>query len=444
MESKNLNESPDQDQKMPKNNSNSDYIDSRNDDNAIDEYRNKQIRELEMLQRVIDENNALRAKYNALQMQVPPLVETVSAPVAAAGSQYQSERQISPEEVENFKQQLENTLLEYRKATQNAGKLNQQLERQYTNFNNLKMQTRLLQDEKISRQDQISNMGLTNFRSKIQRVKEQWSIERQRLSKSISFLKNIYDTSSADIREFEEQMRANNKGITHLSSSIQIAKEDICEFTKQIEEIEPKLKQFEELQEKHQKSELLVVDLSDQIEDLKKKVETDSLTAKVRRELDSGNKKIADLNRLIDQIQDKATLENENVKEIKNRIADLEKQYDKIINDTNSIFDIIKKLEAQRFSIRDELSKCLTIKELAGGENLLLEKEVVDGVGLEPKSTSTIRKQMLSLKNELLELDDFQQKQNELENNLKVSQTPNITLPTRKRVPMIPLLKTHQ
>ena len=262
MESKNLNESPDQDQKMPKNNSNSDYIDSRNDDNAIDEYRNKQIRELEMLQRVIDENNALRAKYNALQMQVPPLVETVSAPVAAAGSQYQSERQISPEEVENFKQQLENTLLEYRKATQNAGKLNQQLERQYTNFNNLKMQTRLLQDEKINRQDQISNMGLTNFRSKIQRVKEQWSIERQRLSKSISFLKNIYDTSSADIREFEEQMRANNKGITHLSSSIQIAKEDICEFTKQIEEIKTKLKQFEKLQkeEEQQKEDVILSD----------------------------------------------------------------------------------------------------------------------------------------------------------------------------------------
>ena len=80
---------------------------------------------------------------------------------------------------------------------------------------------------------------------------------------------------------------------------------------------------------------------------------------------------------------------------------------------------------------------------MAGGENLLLEKEVVDGVGLEPQSTSAIRKQMLSLKNELLELDDFQQKQYELENNLKVGQTPNIALPTRKRVPMIPLLKAH-
>ena len=248
----------------------------------------------------------------------------------------------------------------------------------------------------------------------------------------------------SDIKEYEEQMRANNKGITHLSSSITIAKEDIRDFMKELEEIEPKLKQFEELQEKHHKSELLVVDLSDQIEELKKKVETDSLTAKVRRQLDEGNKKIADLNRSIDQIQDRATLELENIKEIKNRIAELEKQYEKIDNDTNSILEINKKLEIQRKTIREELSKCITANELAGGENLVLEKEVVDGVGLEPQSTSTIRKQMLSLKNELLELDDFQQKQYELENNLKVSQTPNIALPQRKRVPMIPLLKAHQ
>lgn len=442
MEKENPNDLPTQSQAKDNDNNSANKNNDKYDDATVDEYRNKQIRELEMLQRVIDENNVLRAKYNALQMQVAPLVDTVTTPVAA-GSQYQSERQISPEEVENFKQQLELTLTEYRKATQNAGKLNQQLERQYTDFSNLKMQTRLLQDERISRQDQISNMGITSFRSKIQRVKEQWNIERQRLSKSISFLKNIHDTSTADIREYEEQMRANNKGITHLSSSITIAKEDIRDFTKELEEIGPKLKQFEELQEKHQKSELLVVDLSDQIEDLKKKVETDSLTAKVRRQLDKGNKKIADLNRSIDQIQNRATLELENVKEIKNRIFELEKQYEKIDNDTNSILEINKKLELQRKTIREELSKCIVANELAGGENLLLEKEVVDGVGLEPQSTSAIRKQMLSLKNELLELDDFQQKQYELENNLKVSQTPNIALPTRKRVPMIPLLKAH-
>lgn len=442
MEKENPNDLPTQSQAKDNDNNSANKSNDKYDDATVDEYRNKQIRELEMLQRVIDENNVLRAKYNALQMQVAPLVDTVTTPVAA-GSQYQSERQISPEEVENFKQQLELTLTEYRKATQNAGKLNQQLERQYTDFNNLKMQTRLLQDERISRQDQISNMGITSFRSKIQRVKEQWNIERQRLSKSISFLKNIHDTSTADIREYEEQMRANNKGITHLSSSITIAKEDIRDFTKELEEIGPKLKQFEELQEKHQKSELLVVDLSDQIEDLKKKVETDSLTAKVRRQLDKGNKKIADLNRSIDQIQNRATLELENVKEIKNRIFELEKQYEKIDNDTNSILEINKKLELQRKTIREELSKCIVANELAGGENLLLEKEVVDGVGLEPQSTSAIRKQMLSLKNELLELDDFQQKQYELENNLKVGQTPNIALPTRKRVPMIPLLKAH-
>ena len=308
MEKENPNDLPTQSQAKDNDNNSANKSNDKYDDATVDEYRNKQIRELEMLQRVIDENNVLRAKYNALQMQVAPLVDTVTTPVAA-GSQYQSERQISPEEVENFKQQLELTLTEYRKATQNAGKLNQQLERQYTDFSNLKMQTRLLQDERISRQDQISNMGITSFRSKIQRVKEQWNIERQRLSKSISFLKNIHDTSTADIREYEEQMRANNKGITHLSSSITIAKEDIRDFTKELEEIGPKLKQFEELQEKHQKSELLVVDLSDQIEDLKKKVETDSLTAKVRRQLDKGNKKIADLNRSIDQIQNRATLE---------------------------------------------------------------------------------------------------------------------------------------
>ncbi|OHT02547.1 hypothetical protein TRFO_30274 [Tritrichomonas foetus] len=409
------------------------------EEDTEEDLRTKQVHELEMLQKVIDENNALRAKYNALQTQVAPIIDSYAPTVA--GAQYQNERQITPEEVENYKNQLEATLSEYRKMTQLAGKLNQQLERQYTHLSDLKMQSRIQQDEKINHQNQISSSGIAAFRSKTERVKEQWNIERQRLTKSIAFLKNIHDSSIADVKEYEEQMRTNNKGIMHLSSSITVAKEDIREFLKQQEEIEPKLKQFEELQEKHQNSEILVVELSDQIEELRKKVETDSLTAKVRRQLDTGNAKIADLNRSIDQIQDQATAILEKVKETKNRISELDARCEQIHFNTLDILDLIKKLEVQRKEIKEELTKCFQVNEMSGGENLVLEKEVSDGVGFDPQSTSTIRKQMLTLKGELLELDEYQQKQIELANNLKVAQSPGITLPTRKRVPMIPLLK---
>lgn len=404
--------------------------------------RAKQVKELQILQRVLDENNELRAKYNALQVQVAPVVDHVASTPQIAGSQFQNERQISPEEFENCKQQLENTLLEYRKATQNAGKINQQLERHYTELNELKFQTRLIQDERLNHQNEVSALSIAAIKAKLERIKESWNIERQRLAKSVSFLKNIHDTANNDVKEYEQQMKTNNRGIGHLSTSIQIAKDDIREFLAQQQEIAPKIKEYEELEEKNQDIELLVVRLSDENEELRKEVETESLTAKVRKQLDSGNQTIADLNRSIDQIQGKTTAIYESIREKKSKIAELEQKFEKIVNDTNEIVLINQKLMEQKKTIHQELYKCAAANYDTGGDNLVLEKEVFSGIGLEPTSTATIRKQMLSLKKELKELDDFERKQNDLESDLKVSQVPKIPLPQRKRVPMIPLIKT--
>ena len=408
---------------------------------AADDLRMKQVRELEQLQKVIDENNELRATYNALQTQVVQNYTDTYKEPEEPSIQYQNETQITPEEVETLKEKLEKTLFEYKLLTQNVGKLNQQLERKYQTLNEIKMRTRIQQDERLSRQNHISANGIASFKEKTERVKEGWVIERKRLTKSIAYLKHVYTTSVADYKEYEEQLKANNKGLLHLSASITAAKDDIKEYQKQIESTESRLQIFEELQEKHRQSEVLVVELSDQIEDLKKKVDTDSLTAKVKKRLERGNQKIADLNRAIDQIQDKATAIKDTVKETKSRINDLNLKCEKIKKETNEILGIVKQLELERQQIKNELTKCFEINEVAGSNNILLTKEITDGVGLEPKSPMNVRRQMLLLKGEIVNLDTFQQKQVEMANNLKATFSSELKLPPRKRVPLIPLMK---
>ena len=399
------------------------------------DFRAKQISELEQLQKVLDENNVLRSKFNSLQTQVAPLVDTFNA--NGNSGQYISDKVYSSEEVENMRFKLEQTLTEYRSETLLAGQLNSEIEKMYSELSSLKMHFRLDQDQRLNSQNEHSTEILHNFQEKTERVQETWSVERQRLEKQIGFLQKVFDSSSSDIKEFEEQYRTNNKGIQHLSSSITIAKEDIREFSDQLNKIEPRLKEYEELQKKHQQSEVLVVELSDQLESLKNQVETESLTANVRRQIDSGNKNISDLNGQIDKIICETSSIQEKSRELRNRISEYEMKLLRTENEIKSLKSVSNSLLEQKKLLQESLRSCRIIYEEKGGENSLLSKNIEEGICIDRPSWY-IRKQILNLKEEVEEMEVIQNRQAEYENKIVNNNSSNISIPQRKRVPMIP------
>ena len=406
---------------------------------AKEDFRTKQIQELTKLQIVLDENSTLRSKYNALLVQIPPLEDT-AAPPAPSQVQYLSDRVLSDEEVEALRTKLEQTLSEYRDETRSAGKLNSEIERLYTDLSSLKMKFRLEQDDKLTKQNEASDAGMANFKSKTQKVNDSYDLERTRLMKAIEFLKGVHDSSIADTKEFEEQSRSNNRGIQHLSASITIAKEDIRDFTDQLHRITPKLQEYYKLKEDHQKSEELVVKLTDEVDQLKKQVDTKSLTAKVRREIDSGNKNIADLNRIIDKTINKTAFTQDRIKETKNKIASMEKQIERMKIDTEELIAVSHSLKKQKDTVKLELEKVRKENQIAGGENSVIVQKLNDGIALDQKTNPWgIRKQVLEIKGEIDELRNIEVRQLEIENLLSNSLPSGTHVPPRKRVPMIPL-----
>ena len=171
-----------------------------------EDFRTKQIKELEQLQIVLDENNVLRAKFNALQAQVTPLVDNFGPNAPCALPQFQQDKVFTPEEIEAMRTKLEQTLSEYRAETMAAGQLNSEIEKMYTQLSQLKMSFRLEQDSRLTQQNKVSAETLDSFKAKTRSVQENWSTEKQRLEKQIGFLKKVHESSSADIKEFEEQI----------------------------------------------------------------------------------------------------------------------------------------------------------------------------------------------------------------------------------------------
>lgn len=417
-----------------------------NEEESIKEdFRTKQIHELQQLQSVLDENTILRSKYNALLTQVAPLVDSFGPSPGQQGGlpQFQPDREFTPEEIEQIRQKLDQTLAEYREETRIASLLNSEIEKKYNELSQLKMKFRLDQDEKLTKQNQASIQGMSNFKAKSERVHDAWRAERQRLNKAITFLKTLHDSSVSDTKEYEEQNRSNTRGIHHLSSSITIAKEDIRDFTDQLQKINPKIEEYNLLKEKHQQSEEQVVKLSDELDRLKKKVDTESLTANVRRQIDSGNHEIADLNRTIDHIINKTASTQDKVKEIRSRIILIEKKLEKTRRDTEELKKTKELLKNEKEIVKLELEDCRKKQENAAGENALILKELKDGISIEKtRSPWDIKKQILELKGDINQLYSIEEKQIEFESQLENSCRVSSVAPVRKRVAMIPLKKT--
>jgi chromosome segregation ATPase len=398
------------------------------------DFRQKQMKELEKLQVALDENNQLRGKYNALQAQVAPLVDSFAA---AQVPNYQTERVYTQEEIEAMKLKLEQTLTDYREETRVASKLNSEIERRYNELSNMRMKSRLDQDERLTHQNQIAALGLANFRVKSVKITETADIERQRLVKAVDNLRQIHETSKSDMREFQDQNASNQRGIEQLAASIAGAKEDIRDFTEHLQRLEPKIQEYEQLKAEHQKSEEEVVTLSDEFETVRKKVDTESLTANVRRQIDSGNRTIADLNRQIDQVLNKGSVVQDKIRAAKMRIADLESRVKRTKAETQELQSVGADLMTEKRNVRLDLKQCRREEQTIGGENEIVFNEIRDGVDIE-KAPWQIRKELLTLKAEVKELSAIEVNQLHFETALGQAVHPVSLVPLRKRLRLIP------
>jgi DNA repair exonuclease SbcCD ATPase subunit len=403
---------------------------------AVINYRVQQISCLEKLQRVLDESDALRAKFNALQTQVsPPEVgpEPSSRPIL--------DPILSPEEREAVHAQLDQTLAAYRHEVALAGRLNQALERQHRSFSELKMSMRVLQDKRITSQNEAAEGQLAGFQGRAQRLRENWGFERQRLTGLLNYLRGVHLVSAADQKEYEEQQKSNLKGISHLTDSIAVAEQDIRDLNKQQESMQKQLAEYERLQEEHQSGELALVQLSDKLDSLKKKVETDSLMANVRKQMEESRQKIEELNSSIDDIHAKVSRLTVECQESHDRITELDGRQVAATREIKDIRGLIQQLAKQREMLRRALAKCYQASNATGGENIMLTKAIESGFASDNEPPWKIRKKMLLLKGELMELNTLEEAQHDFEAQLESPNVPPIQLPTRKRVALIPITK---
>jgi chromosome segregation ATPase len=399
------------------------------------DFRQKQMQELERLQVALDENSRLRGKYNALQAQVAPLVDAFAATQMPT---YQSERVYTPEEIEVLKTRLEQTLSDYREETRIASRLNSEIEKRYTELSTMRMKSQLDQDERLTHQNHIAALGLANFRVKSVKITETADIERQRLLKAVENLRQIQELSAADLNEFHSQNSSNQRGIEELAASIASAKEDIRDFTERLQKLEPKLEQYAQLKAEHQKSEEQVVRLSDDYDTIRKKVDTESLTANIRRQIDSGNQTIADLNRQVDHILNRGSIVQEKIRTAKLRIADLHSRIKRTKAETAKFEGVRAGLVAEKAGVQRDLRQCRQAEENLGGENEIVYNEICDGVQI-VKAPWQIRTQLLTLKQDVRELSGIEREQARFEAALSGAGHAESVVPQRKRLRLIPL-----
>jgi chromosome segregation ATPase len=389
---------------------------------------------LEKLQRVLDENDALRANFNALQMQAIP-VEVQSAPTPKPILQHV----LSPEETEAVHAQLELTLAAYCQNVALAGKLNQTLEPQHRDFSELKMSMRVLQHAQITKQNEVAAGRLAAFHARAQRLRDNWGFERERFAASLNYLRGIHSLCATDQKEYEEQQKSNLKGIRHLTGSIGVAVQDIRDFNQERDSMRAQLTEYERLQEEHQKSELTLVKLSETLDSLRKNVETDSLTAQVRKQMEERQQKIEAFNWSIDDIHAKISTFTVACQQCCDRIAELDAKHARVTREIKDIQNLIQQLAKQREMLKEYLVKYHQTNSTVGGNNIVLMKTIESGFAYDNEPPWKIRQEMLSLKGQLMELDTLAEAQHDFGAHLGTPNVPQIQLPTRKRVALIPM-----
>jgi chromosome segregation ATPase len=400
------------------------------------DFRAQQLLHLQQLQRVLDENIVLRAKFNALQAQVAPL-ESASRPSALEIT----EPRLPPERIEEIKLQLQRTLTLYREDVAAAGKIDQTLERLYREFSDMKMRLRMERDERMMHQNTVAANAITAFKMRGQRIRSGWELERRRLTARLAYFNEQTVVLNEDISDGRIRHVSNSRAIQTLTTSIKTATSDLKDFEKQRNTLLPQITEFKALEETLQNAETVVVTLNDTLESLESRVNTDSLKAQVKTQLDQGNAKVTELNRLIDDVQGKLSGITTQIQQTRRRISELNQRAKTVAKNTQEVRTVLDRLTGQRAVIKDRLLRCRQAGEEAGGARILLEKVLQSGFSSARERPWFIRKELLALKGNIRELDDVEEKVSELERELDVRSEEPVHVPQRRRVPMIPMLK---
>ena len=325
----------------------------------------------------------------------------------------------------------------YREETKTASFINAKIQQDHADFGKLKMQTQMDQEDRIEHQNQVAASMMDHFNEKTCKVRDVWKTERDRLNTAIGFLETVRKSAEIDYNEFSNQIVSNDKGIQHLKTSITIAREDIREYSEKIKELDPRLQYYIGLKEQHQQIEANVVELSDQFETLKQKVETESLTARVKEEIDKKNSEIAEIERTIDSTQMKTQSiceSNMNMKEENARIAE---EIESIKTQTSDANALIKSYEEEKVFILNELAECRRLRGKAAGSNYLLSTKLDVGMDIESLPSWDIRRYIQTLKKDVAELDKSIKEQQQFEDKVNTFGTKDIAPPPRKRIPLI-------
>ncbi|KAH0786667.1 hypothetical protein GPJ56_009410 [Histomonas meleagridis] len=398
------------------------------------------IQTLERLQIVLDENNAIRSKFNALLTQVAPFIDDFNSTDEHPSNeedQPHEDRVLTQEEIEWYQKKLQETLSDYKTEIQEASYLNSQIAKKHVELNKLKISYRIDQDDKLTQHNNAFSKVIQNLRNNTSKIQESWINEKKRLSNANDFLKSLYDTSVSDTKEMEEQSQLNLKSIQELTSSIDSAKEAIQDIKERLNRIKPRVNEYEIINIKHQRSEERLVQLSDELETIKNKIQTESLAANVRSQIDNGNDQITALNGEIDEILNKISKGKEAIEKTKERINDYKNETKEVIEETKKLQKIEKQIIEEKEIIKKYLEKYRNEEDTAGGSNKLLTSKLNNGIGdgSDDYCASKIRKQMVFLKKDLEKMKKSQS--NNKEEAFLDLHSPTI-MPTRKRVPLIP------
>jgi chromosome segregation ATPase len=412
-----------------------DETDSSESDSTVpNDVRAQQIFNLERLQAVLNETTRIRANLTILQVQVSAS-ESGNRPARAP----EEVEALSPEELEAVKAQLERTLAIYGKEVAAAAKLNQMLEREHREFSDMKMQFRLTRDERMMRHNEMAAAAMASVAIKEQRLRESWAFELGRLESITNYLRGLAEVSEKEMHEFEERYASNVKGIERLRSSIALARQDLKDFKKEREALAVQLQQFSQLVAKHQETELRVVELSNELDALRTRVEMDSLTARVKNRLEDSQGRIDGINRVIDSIQCEVARLTVQTQQSRDRTADLDARRAQVGREVREMRGVVERLSTQRAEMKANLVRCCQGADDAAGGRIVLARRVASGFARKTEPW-TIRKEILALKGDIIELANVEERTREFEEGLELGSRQPVELPPRKRLPLIPIL----
>ena len=159
----------------------------------------------------------------------------------------------------------------------------------------------------------------------------------------------------------------------------------------------------------------------------------------VRRQIEAGQQSISDLNIQIDKVQLQTAQIQEKAKETTKSIQSLQSKIEKIRSETKELKNSRNEMEQEKKKLIASINDIRTVRETKGGGNAELEKQLQAGITLTGEKPWRIRKQILSIKGDVKEMDRIVKDEAVVEQKLKNVTFERTVAPPRKRIPLIPL-----